>query len=166
MRKTWKKTTTVLGYISYSLPSAEFQTTIHFLQFGIWYTQCGVPTISGPQHTQTISIFCKSHTLIGTSPCVWYTWRAGVLYSNWNVLPRLTRASIMFLWRPSSDFLSAPQFRLLCPSLHPAVRNSSNDLLYLIYDISREKNVNPITTKYVTNINQTRSSECSPCQGG
>ena len=130
MRKTWKKTTTVLGYISYSFPSAEFQTTIHFLQFGIWYTQCGVPTISGPQHTQTISIFCKSHTLIGTSPCVWCgTHGERVCYSNWNVLPRLTRASIMFLWRPSSDFLSAPQFRLLCPgSFYPAEWNLSNNI--------------------------------------
>ena len=84
--------------------------------------------------TQTISIFCKVHTLIGTSPCVWYTWRAGVLYSNWNVLPRLTRASIMFLWRPSSDFLSAPQFRLLCPgSFYPAEWNLSNNIWSLIY---------------------------------
>ena len=73
--------------------------------------------------TQTISIFCKVHTLIGTSPCVWYTWRAGVLYSNWNVLPRLTRASIMFLCRPQlartsyqlRNFAScAPRYIQLC----------------------------------------------------
>ena len=66
-------------------------------------------------------------TSIGTSPCGTRGLAVGVCYSNWNVLPRLTRASIMFLCRPQlartsyqlRNFAScAPRYIQLC-GIHP-----------------------------------------------
>ena len=111
-----KKTTTVLGAWLHQSSGAVCIVCGTELQL------CGqgMPQICGTQWWGHLYIL-HAALLIGTSP-----YGRDVCNSNWNVCAGLTRASIMFFWPVGSDFLSASQFRLLCPSLRPAGRNSSN----------------------------------------
>ena len=93
-------------------------------------------------------LFILRGTSIGTSPCGTRGGGGWVCYSNWNVLPRLTRASIMFLWRVGRTSYQPRNFASCAPryiqlrGIHP------NHLLYLIFDILRQKNVWPMFTQY------------------